>query len=74
MAISMQGSPLLVSSVVTETCANVNIPMSDGRIMSLQPNKGLRMSQFPNLDEETRSQLRMLRDNLNKVVQLENKF
>ncbi|GLV36375.1 borealin-related [Carabus blaptoides fortunei] len=74
MAISMQGSPLLVSSVTSETCANVNIPLGDGRILSLQPNRGLRMSQFPNLDDETRTQLRTLRDNLNKVVQLESDY
>lgn len=70
MAISMQGSPLLVSGVITETCANVNIPLEDGRILSLQPSRSLRMSEIPNLDEHTRQQLLALRDNLNKVVKL----
>lgn len=67
VAVSMQGSPLLVSGVVGDDVANVNIPLGDGRVISIQPQRGLRMSLLPNLDADTRKQIEVLRDNLNKV-------
>lgn len=63
----MQGSPLMVSSSVNERKANVNIPLPDGRVIALQPEKGLCISEIPLLDSETKHQLQTLRDNLNKV-------
>ncbi|CAH0552054.1 unnamed protein product [Brassicogethes aeneus] len=67
MALSLQGSPLFTGSVVSESVANINIPLNDGRMFTLQPERGLRMSQVPDLDPETRRQLQTLRDNLAKV-------
>lgn len=67
VAMSMQGSPLFTGSVVADTMANVNIPLIDGRMLSIQPQRGLRMSQIPDLDAETKRQLEALRDNLTKV-------
>ncbi|KAF2893664.1 hypothetical protein ILUMI_12519 [Ignelater luminosus] len=67
MALSMQGSPLMVSSVSSDALANVNIPLQDGRILTIQPQRGLRTSQIPDFDPETRRQIETLRDNLNKV-------
>ncbi|KAF2890299.1 hypothetical protein ILUMI_15874 [Ignelater luminosus] len=67
VALSMQGSPLMVSSVSSDVIANVNIPLHDGRILTIQPQRGLRVSEIPHLDEETRRQIETLRDNLNKV-------
>lgn len=72
IAISMQGSPLIVGSVITGACANVSIPLQDGRILSLQPSRSLRQSEIPDLDDLTRQQLRTLSENLNKVVKMAN--
>lgn len=70
VALSLQGSPLLTGSVMTDNVANINIPLDDGRLLSIQPQKGLRISQIPQLDVETKRQLETLRDNLNKVCAL----
>ncbi|XP_018576837.1 uncharacterized protein LOC108915323 isoform X2 [Anoplophora glabripennis] len=67
VALSMQGSPLYTASVVTENMANINIPLLDGRLLTLQPQRGLRVSQIPQFDPETLRQLETLRENLSKV-------
>lgn len=53
--------------VLPEEKPNINIPLPDGRLLSLQPLKGLRLSQLPHFDEATIEQLQTLRDNLEKV-------
>ncbi|XP_046738179.1 borealin [Diprion similis] len=68
MALSMQGSPLLVTSVVNENVANVNVPLENGRVLSLLPNDGLRLSYLPEFDAETRRQLVTLKQHLDKVI------
>ncbi|KAK1122498.1 hypothetical protein K0M31_009717 [Melipona bicolor] len=68
MALSMQGSPLMVSGVAQENIANVNVPLSNGNIMSLLPNDGLRMSHIPVLDSETMRQLETLKNHIEKVI------
>ncbi|XP_012253594.2 borealin [Athalia rosae] len=68
MALSMQGSPLLVTSVVNENVANVNVPLDNGRVLSLLPNDGLRLSYLPEFDDETRRQLLTLKQHLDKVI------
>ena len=70
VALSMQGSPLLTGAVMTDNVANINIPLDDGRLLSIQPKRGLRISQIPELDIETKRQLETLRDNLNKMCAL----
>ncbi|XP_030754084.1 borealin-like [Sitophilus oryzae] len=67
MAWSNQGSPLLIGPAAPESTANVNIPLSDGNLVSLLPQKGIRMSQIPDVDTQTIHQLQILRDNLIKV-------
>lgn len=67
IAVSMQGSPLLVAGVVSDNVANLNIPLADGRTISIQPQRGLRVSQLPPLDVDTQRQIQALRDNLNKM-------
>ncbi|XP_044264081.1 borealin isoform X2 [Tribolium madens] len=74
VALSLQGSPLLTGNVVTDNVANINIPLEDGRLFSIQPQRGLRVSQIPELDLETKRQLETLRDNLNKVCALATKL
>ncbi|XP_017893383.1 borealin-like [Ceratina calcarata] len=68
MVLSMQGSPLLVSAIVEEHTANVNVPLRNGNVISLLPNDGLRMSNIPTLDPETMRQLETLKDHINKVI------
>lgn len=69
MVLSMQGSPLLVSSIVQENFANVNVPLSNGNVISLLPKDGLlRMSTIPDLDTETMRQLETLKNHIEKVI------
>lgn len=70
MALSMQGSPLLVSAVIEEKTANINVPLADGKVMSLLPQEGLRMSNIPPLDPETMHQLKTLKNHIEKVIAL----
>lgn len=70
MVLSMQGSPLLVSAVVEEKTANINVPLSNGNVMSLLPQEGLRMSNIPPLDPETMQQLKTLKNHIEKVISL----
>jgi len=68
MVLSMQGSPLLVSAVVEEKIANINVPLANGNVMSLLPQEGLRMSNIPPLDPETMHQLATLKNHIEKVI------
>lgn len=70
MVLSMQGSPLLVSAVIEEKTANVNVPLSNGNMMSLLPQEGLRISHIPPLDAETMHQLETLKKHIEKVITL----
>ena len=68
MVLSMQGSPLLVSAVVQERSANVNVPLNNGDIISLLPKDGLRLSHIPSLDAETVRQLETLKGHIEKFI------
>lgn len=68
VALSMQGSPLLTAPVVTDQTANINIPLVDGTLLSLQAQRGLRKSQIPDLDPDVKRQLELLRENLNLII------
>ncbi|XP_044007537.1 borealin-like [Aphidius gifuensis] len=68
MVLSMQGSPILVSAIIQERTANINVPLSNGNIISLLPNDGLRLSHMPHLDEETKRQLKTLKGHIEKVI------
>ncbi|KAK0176624.1 hypothetical protein PV328_000742 [Microctonus aethiopoides] len=68
MALSMQGSPLLVSAINPDRTANINVPLTNGNIMSLLPNDGLRLSNIPRLDDETMRQLKTLKSHIEKVI------
>lgn len=67
MALSMQGSPLLVSAIAQDRTANVNVPLHNGNVLSLLPNDG-RFSHIPELDEETKRQLKTLQGHIEKVL------
>ncbi|KAL6261376.1 hypothetical protein P5V15_006472 [Pogonomyrmex californicus] len=68
MVLSMQGSPLLVSAVIDEKTANINVPLANGNVMSLLPKEGLRMSNIPPLDPEMMHQLETLKNHIEKVI------
>lgn len=68
MVLSMQGSPLLVSAIVREDTANINVPLANGNVISLLPNDGLRMSHIPQLDPETVKQLETLKNHIETVM------
>lgn len=67
MAVSLTGSPLMVNSVLSDVESTVTVPLGDGRTFAIQPQRGLRASQIPQMDSHILMQLETLRDNLNKV-------
>ncbi|KPJ09814.1 hypothetical protein RR48_03418 [Papilio machaon] len=76
MVVSMSGSPVLVPSVYSmqkDEKASCNIMLNDGTMLSLQPRQ-LRQSQafipFSLMDSQVLSQLKTLKDNLVKMVEL----
>ncbi|XP_011310516.1 uncharacterized protein [Fopius arisanus] len=72
MVLSMQGSPILVSSIVKDQTANINVPLGDGKIISLLPTAGgLRNSLIPALDPETVRQLQTLMGHLERVIDIQ---
>lgn len=67
-ALSMDGSPLMVSSVTYDDMVTVTIPLADGRVLSILPTEGIDAADL-SLDEITRNQLLKLRSNLTKCLQ-----
>lgn len=68
VVLSMQGSPLLVSSDVQQRVPNINVPLNNGNVISLLPNAGLRLSHVPDLDAETMQQLKTLKGHIDMVI------
>lgn len=67
-AMSLTGSPLMVSNVVSDSMVSVSIPLPDGRVLSILPTEGIDAANL-NIDDETRDQLLRLRSNLTKCLQ-----
>lgn len=67
-ALSMQGSPLLISAVVEEKTANLNVPLKNGDIMSMLPKEGFRKSQMPKLEQSVKEQLALIKKNIDMVL------
>ncbi|KAK7595523.1 hypothetical protein V9T40_013348 [Parthenolecanium corni] len=67
-AMSLTGSPLMVSNVVSDSMVSVSIPLPDGRVLSILPTEGIDAANL-SIDEETRDQLMRLRSNLTKCLQ-----
>lgn len=68
IALSFKGSPLLVNGIAEDITANINIPLDDGSMLSLLPQRGLRMSQIPPLDSEMLRQLETLHQHIDMVL------
>ncbi|XP_065201160.1 borealin [Planococcus citri] len=66
-AMSISGSPLMVSSVTYDDVVSVNVPLPDGRVLSILPTEGMHATNL-DLDDETRKQLRRLQSNLSKCL------
>nr|CAH7717436.1 unnamed protein product [Callosobruchus chinensis] len=68
VAFSQQGSPLMPGAYVGDDAVNLNIPLDDGRVISLLPKMGaIRDSIIPQFEPETLKQLEQLRMNLDKM-------
>ncbi|PSN37798.1 hypothetical protein C0J52_13370 [Blattella germanica] len=72
MAVSLSGSPLMVTPLIQHYRANTNIMLSDGKVMSILPEHGLRPNDIPILDEETRNELLTLKENISAFINLTN--
>uniref|UniRef100_A0A1B6CSM4 Borealin C-terminal domain-containing protein n=1 Tax=Clastoptera arizonana TaxID=38151 RepID=A0A1B6CSM4_9HEMI len=64
VAVSMTGSPLLVSNIAHDELPHVTVPISDGRVFSIMPNPGVAPENFPTLDEQTKQYLKTLQEHL----------
>ncbi|VEN51488.1 unnamed protein product [Callosobruchus maculatus] len=68
VAFSQEGSPLMPGAYVGDNVVNLNIPLDDGRVISLLPEMGtIRESIIPEFEPETLKQLERLRMNLEKM-------
>nr|CAI5825690.1 unnamed protein product [Callosobruchus analis] len=68
VAFSQEGSPLMPGAYVGDNVVNLNIPLDDGRVISLLPEMGtIRESIIPQFEPETLKQLERLRNNLDKM-------
>lgn len=68
MVFSTSGSPLLVSTTISDRTANINVPLMNGNIVSLLPFNETSFSENFNVDEETKHQLKILQSHLAKVL------
>ncbi|KAL1139190.1 hypothetical protein AAG570_009249 [Ranatra chinensis] len=66
-AISLSGSPLLVSTESTANIAHVNVPLDSEKVISIFPRDGFSEDELPQLDEKTKSQLQKLQQYLQKM-------
>lgn len=68
MVFSTQGSPLMVSTTVSDRTANINVPLRNGHIVSLLPFNETSLTDNLFLDDETKHQLKILQSHLSKVL------
>ncbi|XP_022911879.1 borealin isoform X2 [Onthophagus taurus] len=68
MAFSVQGSPLMTSDTQPKN-ANINIPLKNGQVVSIQPFGMLNDSQVPELDSHMMEQMNTLQKNLMKFIE-----
>ncbi|CAG9853957.1 unnamed protein product [Phyllotreta striolata] len=68
VALSLQGSPLLVNPTTQDCATTINIPLEGGCQLSLLPQTGLRPSLLPVLDQNTKEDLRILNEHLTALL------
>ena len=70
MAISLTGSPLLISSENTiNNMAHLSVPIDANRVISIFPRIGFNVDDMPQLDATTKKQLNTLREYLNHMCE-----
>ncbi|PSN54404.1 hypothetical protein C0J52_21888 [Blattella germanica] len=70
MAVSLSGSPLMVTPTVANYKANANVILPNGKIISILPKNGLQLNNMPCIDEETRMELEALNKNINALIKM----
>ncbi|XP_034243079.1 uncharacterized protein LOC117646317 [Thrips palmi] len=66
MAISLTGSPLMMTTSITEP--NISLPLNNGQeVYSILPTNGP-CPVIPSIDNSTRQKLHLLRENLNRIL------
>ncbi|KAL5233544.1 hypothetical protein ACI65C_000954 [Semiaphis heraclei] len=68
VALSMTGSPLMVSSVSRDDMATVSVPLANGNILSILPRAGATMD--ISFDEQTKSELLLLKGNIEGLLKM----
>lgn len=64
-AVSVSGSPLMVSAITHEDFPSISVPLPDGMILSILPDTlGFEPDHIPYLDRQTRRQLETLKSHL----------
>jgi len=70
VAISLSGSPLMVATdLELNGLPQVNVPLQDGKIISILPRDGFQECDVPSLNENTRRQLSVLRSYIDKFLE-----
>uniref|UniRef100_A0A1B6MNW3 Borealin C-terminal domain-containing protein n=2 Tax=Graphocephala atropunctata TaxID=36148 RepID=A0A1B6MNW3_9HEMI len=64
IAVSMNGSPLMVGATSQDDFPTVNVPMEDGRVVSIMPEAGAQPDDLPYFDEATKGYLKTLQRHL----------
>ncbi|KAE9531265.1 hypothetical protein AGLY_010471 [Aphis glycines] len=68
IALSMTGSPLMISSVSRDDMATVSVPLANGNVLSILPRIGSTMD--ISFDEQTKSELLLLKKNIEGLLKI----
>lgn len=68
VALSMTGSPLMISSVSRDDMATVSVPLANGNILSILPRAGATMD--ISFDEQTKNELLLLKGNIEGLLKM----
>lgn len=68
IALSMTGSPLMISSVSRDDMATVSVPLANGNVLSILPRVGSTMD--ISFDEQTKSELLLLKKNIEGLLKI----
>lgn len=72
VALSMTGSPLMISSVSRDDMATVSVPLANGNILSILPRTGVAMN--ISFDEQTKNELLLLKGNIEGLLKMNNQL
>ena len=70
VAVSLQGSPLMVAPLVQNYKANANVTLPNGKVLSILPEQGLKAHEIPKLDEDTRMELCTLKQHIEAFINM----